>query len=107
MNDSLPNSSFIFQERKKSCFCKQKNSLTNFFVQELESNKPKQEKITNIFAFTLELLNQGEENNSELKEINQVYLTSCFNHARIKLIQKQRAQKLMSEYKNHGSLKTN
>jgi hypothetical protein len=65
MNDNLPNSPFVFRERKKSCFCQQKNSLANFIIQELESSKSKQEKITNIFAFTLELLNQDKENNPE------------------------------------------
>lgn len=106
MKDNFPNSSFVFWERKKSCFCQQKKPLANFIIQELESSKSEQEKITNIFTFTLELLNKGKKNNLEWKEINQVYLTSCFNHARIKLIQKQRDQNPI-EYKKHGSFKTN
>jgi len=65
MNDNLPNSPFVFQERKKSCLCQQKNSLANFIIQELGSSKSEQEKITNIFTFTLELLNQGKESNPE------------------------------------------
>jgi hypothetical protein len=65
MNDNLPNSPFVFPERKKSCFCQQKNPLANFIIQELKSSNSEQEKITNIFAFTLELLNQGKENNPE------------------------------------------
>lgn len=57
MNDTLPNSPFISRERK--------NSLADYITKELESNKPEQEKITNILAFVLELLNQGKETNLE------------------------------------------
>jgi len=74
MNDVLLNSPFSLSKKKNFCFCNQKNSLVNCIIQELNSNKSKQEKTEKILKLVLQELN---------KETPRESLKSRANHALI------------------------